>query len=298
MGGYVVLVHVLALLFVWYRQDAVLSTYIMIGLSFIFWSLMVQERLRMNVWGYALLTLTILVQPLETYYYFSLKAPAAPSSFGYDFSFNSMEMKNTDLTTFEDHHLGIGPLYYASGGYNFLYENINKHDLFKYLTHKIYLVDQLEAVDRQQLDLSELDHNFTTGANTAIVFKNNDRVLKLTGNNPNPSAQAEPVDEGTGGFKLLGFDANHLRMAMDVPYEKFLIYNDSYDPYWHVKVNNHQEVIYEVNGAFKGVWIPAGKSVIEFHYGCWWQFVINILLSLAAFAFLIAVIWCRCLSYV
>ena len=40
-----------------------LSTYIMIFLSFVFWSLMVLRRSASQCWGFALLTLTVLVQP-------------------------------------------------------------------------------------------------------------------------------------------------------------------------------------------------------------------------------------------
>ena len=82
-----------------------------------------------------------------------------------------------------------------------------------------------------------------------------------------------------------------MRLALDVPYEKFLIYNDSYDPYWQVSIDHHRSTLYEVNGAFKGVWVPAGRDVIEFSYGFWWQYAMNILLSLFAFIILAGIIW-------
>ena len=78
---------------------------------------------------------------------------------------------------------------------------------------------------------------------------------------------------------------------MDVPYEKFLVYADSYDPYWRVSVNGRHAMLYEADGAFKGVWVPAGRSVIEFRYGAWWQYAMNILLSIFAFVILAGIIW-------
>ena len=65
---YVVSVHFMAFLFVWYRKDAVPSTYVTVFLSLVLWSLIVLKQLKTNAWGFALLTLVVLVQPLESYY--------------------------------------------------------------------------------------------------------------------------------------------------------------------------------------------------------------------------------------
>jgi len=282
---YICLVHIITFLFVWHRNDAVLSTYIMIFLSFILCFLMAVKRLQANFGAFALLTLTILIQPLETYHYFALKANPHLSSYAYDFSYRSLNLKNT-----EGIDLNKTSLYYASGGYNFIYQNISIDALSKYLQYKFILVDRLKAIDRSAVG-PVLERNFLTDLNMAVVFNVTGENIKLNGNDPNPPIKAQHIDNSSKGFKLLAFDANHLRLALNLPYEKFLIYNDSYDPYWRVCVNNIHAKLYEVNGAFKGTWIPAGKSIIEFSYGCWWQYVMNILLSIFAFIFLIGIIY-------
>jgi len=288
--SYVFSIHLITLLFVVYRKDAVLSTYIMIFLSLLFWSLIVLKHLKSNAWGFALLTLIVLVQPLETYYYFSLKCIPHVTPYDYDFSYSSLKINDTHLIKSEDVPAAKDALYYASGGYNFIYQNVSNLALEKYLQNKFILVDRLELIDRNE-SAPILDQNFLTNDNAAVIFKGTAGELKLNGDDPDPPAQARRIDDSFTGFKLLAFDVNHVRLSLDIPYEKFLIYNDSYDPYWRVSINHRTTRLSEVNGAFKGVWVPAGHNVIEFTYGCWWQYAMNILLSIFAFIFLVGIIY-------
>jgi len=288
--AYVLAMHLIVFLFVYCMRDAVPSTYLTVLLSLVFWSLMVLQYLKANAWGFVLLTLTILIQPLEAYYYFSLKAKPHVNRYEYEFSYTSFNLNDAPVDP-----ASVSPakeaLYYASGGYNFIYQNVGNYALAKYLQNKLILVDSLRPQDRQQVNLADLERDFLTVNDTAVVFNDKGSNLKLRGNAPQTSGKAQPIDRNTNGFKLLAFDADHLRLALDLPYEKFLIYNDSYDPYWRVSVNHHQAPLYEVNGAFKGAWIPAGQSVVEFSYGCWWQYAMNILLSICTFIFFLGIIY-------
>ena len=300
---YVLSVHLIVFLFVWHRRDAVLSTYVMIFSSLVLCSLTVLKYLKSNVWGFALLTLTVLVQPMEAYHYFSLKCFPHTSPYAYDFSFNSLKINDDHLIKREDVPAAKDALYYASGGYNFIYQNISNYALAKYLQNKFILVDHLDVVDRKEINPAVLERNFLTNDNVAVIFKDSGDELdsrfrgndNLLGNgkkgDPHPPLKAQRIDNTTQGFKLLAFDADHMRLTLDLPYEKFLIYNDSFDPSWRVSVNHQPSVLYEVNGAFKGVWVPSGKNIIEFSYGGFWQYAMNIILSFFAFIFLLGIIY-------
>jgi len=298
---YVLCVHLIILVFVWWRKDAILSTYLMISLSFIFWSLLVLRCLRANGWGFILLTLTVLVQPMEVYHYFSLEETVPHTKrYFYDFSFSSLKLKDTALITPEDVPADKPALYYASGDYNFVYQNVSNYALRKYLLNKFILVDHLEPVDRGQMEASLLERIFLADANAAIIFNDGLRP-KDPGDDagpfdPDPPPNAQRIDGVSEAFKVLAFDANHVRLTIDMPYKKFLIYNDNYDPYWRVSINHHRARLYEVNGAFKGTWVPAGRSVVEFSYGCWWQYVMNVLPLVFALIILGGIIWYARLS--
>ena len=145
---YVFYVHLMAFLFVYWRNDAITSTYIMIALSLIFWSLMILKKLPANTWGFALLTLMVLIQPLEVYHYFSLKGIPHIDNYAYDHSYKSIAIKETDLIKPENITSAKETLYYASGRYNFIYQNVSNLALAKYLQYKFILVDHIESVDQ------------------------------------------------------------------------------------------------------------------------------------------------------
>ena len=289
--SFVFIVHLAIFIFIYTRNDAIGGTYCMILLSFVFCSLMVFGYLKDNVWGFTLLTLTALVQPLEFYHYFSLKADPYANAYDYDFSYKSMSLSDLGLIKPENTSLSKEPLYYAAGGYNFIHENVSNYALSKYLQYKFLLVEHLEPVDHNQLDGSRLERQFLMEENNAIVYKNNGGDLKLNSNDPHPSTMAIRFNGNSNGLKILIFNANNLSVETNMPYEKFLIYNDSYDRDWKVSVNHHRSTLYEVNGAFKGVWLPAGNSLVEFRFGAWWQYAMNILLSLFTFCFLVMALY-------
>lgn len=289
--AYVLIVHLIVLLFILYRQDAVFSTYAMIALSAVFWSLMVLQYIQVNIWGYALLTLTVLIQPLEAYHFLSFKADLHSTPYDYDFSYSTFKFTEAQSINPAEVPTSKESLYYVSGGYNFIYQNVSNNALLKYLQNKFILVDRVEPVNHQQINTAVLEHNFSTDHNTAFVFDSRGQKLKLSGNDPYPPQTSQRVNSSSADFKLLSFDANHLQLSLNLPYEKFLIYNDSYDPYWKASLNQHPIALYEVNGAFKGVWIPSGHNVIEFSYGSWRQYAMNILLSICTFILFIGIIY-------
>jgi len=293
--AYVFCVHLAVFLFVYYRSDAVFSTYVMIFVSLVFWVLTLLRYLKDSIWALALLFLALIVQPLEAYHYFSLKADLHLTPYAYDIPLNSFKFDATDVSA-SINAPAKQPLYYASGGYNFVYSHISNRALSKYLQHKLILVDRVRSVDRSALNVPDMEQNFISDSNSAFVFKdeipneaNTDADTGLS--DPNPSTASLFITPDFKGFKLLSFDADHLKLSLDLPFKKFLVYNDTYDPYWKVSVGGRQVKLYEVNGGFKGLWVPAGKSVIEFTYGCWWQYAINIFLSICAFIILAGVVY-------
>ncbi len=290
---YVLLVHFLAFLFVWFRADAIPSTYMMLALSVCFWSLMALGQFKAGVWAFAFLTMTILIQPLEVYHYLSIRAQHLTQGYyePYNSSFKKLEIKGPAVVLPKGGHLEKPDIYYASGNYNVLVQNINVYALYKYLRYKFILVDRLELMDPHKTDFPALEQHFLENDNKAFIFKGSFRGLKMQGTDPHPPVKAQRIAREDAHFKILSFDANRLKLAIEVPYEKFLIYNDCYDPYWRVSVNGHEAHLYQSNVAFKGVWVPAGKSIVEFHYGYLWQYALNFGLLAGAFVFLFGIIW-------
>ena len=289
---YVLGIHAVVFIFIWLRADAIASTYVTIFLSAIFWFLMILGLLRPNFWGFALLTLTILVQPLEVYHYLSLRAKHYVNGvYGYKFSYQNLELKDLSLPTSEKDLSEKPALYYASSSYNRIYQNVSPYALAKYLYTKFLLVDRLQVIDRDHVDFSIIEKHFLEADNNAFIFNDGLKNLKTRGSDPHPPIKQQAVISESSYFRILSFNANRLRLAVESPYEKFLIYNDSYDPYWQVTINSKPCPLYQTNVGFKGVWVPEGKSIIEFHYGSFWLHAMNIGLLLAAFFLLFGIAW-------
>ncbi len=289
---YVLSIHFLALFFVILRGDAIVSAYCMLILSAVFWSLMLEDRLSSRPFAFAILSLTIIVQPLEVYHYLLANSKPYRGSYGYGFSYTTLTFKQPEKTLQSMSPVNKGgSLYYASGSYNSIFNNITNYALAKYVQNTFVLVDHLQVMDRNQVNFSVLEKSFLANENRAFVFQGKGAVLKTEGNNPNPSVNAQRVDGQTQAFKVLTFNANYLKLAINVPYEKFFVYNDSYDPQWTVTVNGQKTALYQTNVAFKGVWIPSGSSIVEFYYGSWWQYVMNWTLFVGNFIFLIGIVW-------
>lgn len=76
----------------------------------------------------------------------------------------------------------------------------------------------------------------------------------------------QPIDGPGQGVEVDHFDANKLVLTTKFTTKKFLVYNDSFTRYWKVFVNGQQQDLTRSNGAFKGVWVPPGQSLVEFRY--------------------------------
>lgn len=286
---YVLGLHGLILLFVIFRADAIPSTYIMIALSIVFWWGTILGIWNQR-WSFILLTLAIVVQPIEVYHYLNQRAqPFIKGSYHYDFPYNQLILKG-QLPPPESFREAKGDvLYYASGPFNSVYQNVLTYPLAKYLQYKFILVDHVEAVDPHQVDSLALQKYFLSQENKAFIFKENGDLNKISSKDTDLSSKALRIEKEDEHFKILSFNANHLKIMVDLPHERFLVYNDSYDPSWNVRINGKKGHIYQTNVAFKGVWLPRGKNIVEFYYGKKWQYGLNIFLLMAGLVFLLAI---------
>ena len=94
----------------------------------------------------------------------------------------------------------------------------------------------------------------------------------------------------TGPSRILDvahFDVNRIVFRTQFDRRTFLVYNDSYTRAWQARIDNHPEQIQIANGAFKGVWVPAGEHLVEFRYqppGGQWVYVLT---TVVLFLFLV-----------
>ncbi|MDP2646843.1 MAG: YfhO family protein [Desulfobacterales bacterium] len=109
------------------------------------------------------------------------------------------------------------------------------------------------------------------------VVLSDDPAIKETGfTAQSPRNSAYSITRVRDGFNQL---------AVEVESEKkgLLVINDTYAPGWKARVNGELSAIHRVNGAFRAVVIPAGKSLVQMRYRPP-SLNLGILVSLAALA--------------
>lgn len=74
------------------------------------------------------------------------------------------------------------------------------------------------------------------------------------------------ITQENSQVKVTHFDVNRVVFNVDLPKTKLLVYNDAYTQHWQAKVDGQKAELIKASGAFKGVWVLAGKHTIEFKY--------------------------------
>jgi len=179
-----------------------------------------------------------------------------------------------------------------------LMDNAPRAVLEPYTRHKFVVYDNVVPADPDKIDFGLFRRSLAEKQNAAWVFLKRNAPLSK---NPPPGGTpgtAEFITAGSDRLKVTAFDLNAITLTSDFPSRKFLVYNDSYHPGWSASVNGRPARIYQSNIAFKGIWLPAGKNVVQFSFGRGWEYVYCFaLLALFYFVFL-CLVWLTLKPYI
>ncbi|MDD3374523.1 MAG: hypothetical protein PHY73_02230 [Candidatus Omnitrophica bacterium] len=159
----------------------------------------------------------------------------------------------------------------AQGSY-FLSTSVSPELLADYLKYRFFLYDFVEVIKGNSLNLKDAEMIFKKKVNLALVSLDSDysldssELLPFLSRDERVLSSALFIDKGSDKFEVVYFDANTIKIRTDFEERKFLVYNDSYLPDWHVFVNGEEKEVFRSNIAFKGVVLPAGKNFVEFKY--------------------------------
>ncbi len=81
-----------------------------------------------------------------------------------------------------------------------------------------------------------------------------------------PDIVPRPLLDDSDVLNITHFDPNSLTLAAHFPKKQFLVYRDAYSRFWKAFINGREADIHLTQYAFKGVLVPAGKSIVEFRY--------------------------------
>ena len=289
------------------RQDGVVATtLITVAGSLIVFVLAYLGRLNKGLVLFSGLLLLVVVQPQEVFSQYSknanqfqCKLPSDHVRPQFSWTRPTQEVKSDckifkfvhyesfyDSMAMKDSRGYIGYPVSVTRGAFLLSQWVDEQTLIRFTSQKFWLYDHVFVFNKKPLEIRALADVLGGQYNAAYINAGNDA----------PAATFTPQDWGTDSpaavldpsrATIEHFDVNHLRMTVDVPAKKFLVYTDGFTKFWKVLVNGREEKLIRAHAAFKGVWIPSGKSTIEFRYdppgGGW----IYRLVTASLFAFMI-----------
>ena len=158
---------------------------------------------------------------------------------------------------------------FVEGGYigqKFSYlltNNLSREALQPYVRYKFILYNRTQMMDVDHMDWEKVHRVFAFEEPAALV----DEASGLFSSEG--TAVPVIVKGATADFKVVGFNVNAIEVSIHLDQRKFLVYNDSFHPGWHVSIDRHPVKLYRANIAFKGVWVDKGDHRVKFYFGSW-----------------------------
>jgi len=263
-------VHLGVLAFLKERGTAIVTSYVTVSLSLLFFVLRWAGVLKSHSpWTWLLLLAALSAEPFEVFSV-HLVNNSPKMLYGtlydrpfFDFSYRRGSPTTFDVTQEEDGFYEPAPItiYVGTRWFNNLNSRMNNKLLNNYLTVRIFAVDQVRELPQAPDDIQALGEAFLGRLNVAYV----ETAVDADPERP-LNGTAEVFDQDSDRLKVLHFDANTLTLRTNFEKKKFLVVNDCFYPGWTARVSGRLQKLYRTNIAFKGFWVPSGDQIVELRY--------------------------------
>jgi len=272
------------------QGDILITSFITLALSFVyFFGMMPDKRLQERAGG--LLVMLILLQPLEVLAAYNRDADAhyafpvrlavldknekasfcfvRPAQYAqsYDivldsntpnYFFNWSRLSMQDFPGFISYRCAF-PCFWSF----YLFENFNEDVYRNYVKNKFIVFDSAQTIENDLQDHQAIQGFFSSRKRALVSGLTAQQKEKFT--KEGESGRGIVLTDG-GPLEILHFDVNEIKFKTHFPAEKFLVYNDSYHPYWTGTIDGVKADVYRANLAFKGLWVPAGTRIVELRF--------------------------------
>ncbi|MCB9771483.1 MAG: hypothetical protein H6754_02910 [Candidatus Omnitrophica bacterium] len=299
--GIVVLIHVaMAALLLW-RQNLNISTWVVLAVSLLFFIMYLRKRLNLGALCMIYL-LAVAIEPFEAYYHLGRNVHKELALSVYDqFTphFGYTRGQKTVVVVNGENQLAAPetkstPIYFGTSWYNLLWDNMSFNVLKNYTFNKFILYDRVTIFDEEKQDLKIVERAWEKNYNVAFVPQGTPTEVLAKDVLSKSSAPTVVVSDNKE-IQVIASDVNNVKLKIDLPVKKFLVFNDGFYPGWKAYINGQETALYRANVAFKGIWVPSGEQIVEFRFGESWRHKFEILLPIFFVLFFIffIFIWVR-----
>lgn len=270
--------HAIVLGVLLWQGNVLISTYLTVILGWIFLLFFIQEAISIKSGIFVMwIFILVVIEPIEVFSFLAMNSQKQQSVYSYDRDFKIFHYVEEDamgksVSSYQKHKKK-SVMYIASAKYEFLINHLNNGDVFSnYIRHKFILYDDVKPM--QDLAGIKFFEEALGGMTSVAVIANEPQhqkeSLRLRGDQ-----KATFINGDEQEVRVVAFDANKIKLDVEVKDKKFLVYNDAYHSEWQAKIDGQLTEVYRANIAFKGIWIPAGRHTIVFWFGSPWRYVLN-----------------------
>jgi len=251
---YIILCHVLFILFLCRQQGISTGAWAAVLVSMVYFLVYFYggNKYSRRV-GFILLFLAVFVQSFQVYGFLGSRMYKIQQDSDY-FAKMHPSRKVSKLAT-----------YYDTRWFDLLVNNVDPQVLENYRKHRFILYDNVFPYVEGPAFFNILGKSTASNDNIAYVARFESGPFEWR-KAPYSAPQADIDPMTSGKLTLLGSDANTWKLKMHLAYSQFLVINDNYTVDWHAFINGHPAHLLRANVSFKGLWVPAGDSVVLLCY--------------------------------
>ena len=300
---WVVIGHV-ALGVLLYRQPDVLpSTLLTVVFSLFFFLAYIRwESFRSPRIVAVCLFVLVLLQPLEVFYYLMRNQETSSFKSSYDSFSNRVAYHSTgvlgeakqdwfpgDALPARQSESPLSGFYYATNHYSLMRSFVGAAAVSRFEHNKFLLFDQITSIKNSVWDWAGIERAMANNENM-VWIEGEAPVLPLIFSGQPP----ERIDGSSNEFRIIRFGSNSVDLETNFSSPRFLVWTDAWYPAWQARLNAKAVSVFCVNGAYKGVFVPAGKSRITFFYVTLWRYVFECFLLGCFYLFFVLLVVSGC----
>jgi len=324
--GFALAVHAGAWVFLVTKENVIISSYLTIACSFLFFFCLFAGWIKNNgACIYFCLLAVIVLQPAQVLfgynsqasYYASeiisqaIQVPPVTGKFSFlrpDFNQEQANMKlSTDPQNYFNSYrisMADSPGFFMPYEYGFptfwsyyFSKNIPEEVVRQYSRYKILVYDEVKIIEKGQENLRGIADALRKDVHTAFVSsqpggeEGQELSSLITKPDQGPDRRVMIISQPIPELSIKDFNVNSLIIETQFNTEKFLVYNDSFDRHWQAWINGEMTKIYRANLAFKGIKLPAGRNEVCLRYVPWGGIALYFFIFFVFAGMLIALVW-------
>jgi len=284
---WIIITHLVFIGSVIYFGNTVLSTYVLAGVSLLFFLLYFNREQMKPAWVLFFIFMPVFLQVIEIYPYLNQNAPQRGNHIITKEESKGFRHYNLKFDQKGQREQGFSNIYYATHHYNQLIQNIRGTIFYKYLTYRFTAYDQTQYLSEEVLTFKHLQSAFDQNLNIAYV-SNKAYERKEEGSNSRATAQNISNNDFV---EVTSFKSDFVEFTTRFRRPVFLVYKDAFHQDWKAFIDGKDVKLARANYAFKGLWVPAGVHVVKLRYGSLRNNIINGSLIILAWVLFLYVLW-------